>query len=182
MSKSKVLFLCTGNSCRSQMAAGLVNHTLKKQWKAYSAGTRPTGTVHPLAIKVMAELGIDISSYRSKSTEEFRKKKLDLIVTVCDSAAEDCPIWLDKGRVVHISSADPAETRGEGNRDGCGPGVVHISFPDPAEATGTEEERLEIFRAVRDDIRRRLFYYLSEGKVLVQGYTASPAEAHKPEA
>ena len=128
------------------MAEGIVNQYLSKKWKAYSAGTKPAGYVHPLAIKVMAELGIDISRRKSKSTEKFRKKKLDLVVTVCDNAAEDCPVWLAEGQ------------------------IVHISFIDPAEATGTEEEKLELFRKVRDDISRRVLYYLANGRVLVQGY------------
>jgi arsenate reductase len=146
MSKKKVLFLCTGNSCRSQMAEGMVKQYLSKRWKAYSAGTEPSGYVHPLAIQVMAELGINISRYRSKSTEEFQGKRLDMIITVCDDAAENCPIWL-----------------GEGN-------VAHISFPDPAKASGTDEEKLAVFRAVRDDIRRRVFYYLANGRVLIPGH------------
>ena len=146
MAKSKVLFLCTGNSCRSQMAEGLVNHYLAKEWKAYSAGTRPSGYIHPMAIEAMAEIGIDISSNRSQSTDEFRSKKFDLVVTVCDNAAEDCPVWLGEGK------------------------VAHISFPDPAEATGSDEEKMEIFRSVRDDIRRRVFYFLANGQILSQGY------------
>ena len=146
MSKKKVLFLCTGNSCRSQMAEGFVKNDLSKKWKAYSAGTRPSGYVHPLAIEAMAELGIDISKGKSKSVDEFRKKKFDLVITVCDDAAEDCPIWLGEGR------------------------VVHISFPDPAEAKGSEEEKMHVFRNVRDDIRRRVLYYLANGRVLVPGY------------
>ena len=146
MSKKKVLFLCTGNSCRSQMAEGLVKHYLRKKWKAYSAGTEPSGYVHPMAIQVMAELGIDIASQKSKSTEEFRGKRLDLVITVCDDAAENCPVWLGDGK------------------------VAHISFPDPAKATGSEEEKLEVFRSVRDDIRRRVFYYMANGRVLIPGH------------
>ena len=146
MSKKKVLFLCTGNSCRSQMAEGLVKQYLSKEWKPYSAGTEPSGAVHPMAIQVMVELGIDISGHRSKSTDEFRRKRLDLVVTVCDDAAEKCPVWLGEGE------------------------VTHISFPDPAEAPGTDEEKLEVFRAVRDDIRRRVFYYLANGRVLIPGH------------
>lgn len=146
MAKSKVLFLCTGNSCRSQMAEGLVNYYLSKEWKAYSAGTRPSGYVHPMAIEAMAEIGIDISNNRSQSPDEFRSKKFDLVVTVCDNAAEDCPVWLGEGE------------------------VAHISFPDPAEATGTDTEKMEIFRSVRDDIRRRVFYFLANGQILSQGY------------
>jgi arsenate reductase len=146
MTRSKVLFLCTGNSCRSQMAEGLVNHFLRKGWQAFSAGTRPSGEVHPLAIKAMAELGIDIADQTSKSVDAYRDQTFELVVTVCDSAAEECPVWLGKGE------------------------KVHISFPDPALALGSEEERLELFRAVRDDLRRRIFYFLENRKVLSPGY------------
>lgn len=127
------------------MAEGLVNHYMGKEWQAYSAGTRPSGYVHPLAIKVMAELGIDISGHASKSTEMFRDMRFDRLVTVCDSAAEECPIWLGQGK------------------------TVHISFPDPALATGTEAEKLQIFRSVRDDIHRRVLYFLTSGRALTQG-------------
>jgi arsenate reductase len=127
------------------MAEGLVKHYLKKKWKAYSAGTQPSGSVHPLAIKTMAEIGIDISGYNSKPIEKFRKKRFDLIITVCDNAAEECPAWLGKGN------------------------IVHISFPDPATATGAEEEKMRQFRAVRDDIHRRVFYFLSQGRILEPG-------------
>jgi len=133
----QVLFLCTGNSCRGQMAEGLVNHFLGDLWEAYSAGTQPAGYVHPMAIRVMAELGIDISGYRSKSTDEFRYVGPDLVITVCDDAAENCPAWL-----------------GPGQR-------VHLSFPDPAKAAGPEAERLAVFRQVRDDIRRKVLSYLT---------------------
>ena len=138
MSTKQVLFLCTGNSCRSQMAEGLVNYFLDDTWKAYSAGTRPVGYVHPLAVQVMAELGPDISRNRSKSTDEFRSATLDLVVTVCDAAAEDCPVWLGQGR------------------------VIHLSFPDPAQITGSYEERLAAFRQLRDNIRQRVFNYLMQ--------------------
>ena len=148
MSKSHVLFLCTGNSCRSQMAEGLVNHYMGKRWKACSAGTRPTGAVHPMAIKAMAELGIDISRQKSKSADEFLNKRLDLVVTVCDSAAEECPVWLGSGK------------------------TEHISFPDPAGITGGDAEVLAVFREVRDDIHRRVCYYLANGRVLTQGWAA----------
>ncbi len=136
MNKKRVLFLCTGNSCRSQMAEGLVNHFLGEEWEARSAGTDPAGYVHPLAVQAMAELDIDISGRRSKSVDEFRDAAFDLVVTVCDDAAENCPVWLGKGR------------------------VAHISFPDPARATGTQNERLAVFRCVRDDIRRQIFDFL----------------------
>ncbi len=130
--KKQVLFLCTGNSCRSQMAEGLVNHDFAQEWLAYSAGTDPAGYVHPLAVRVMAELDIDISGQRSKSAEEFRDRDLDLVVTVCDDAAENCPVWL-----------------GRGHR-------LHIGFDDPAKATGSESERLSLFRRVRDEVRSQL--------------------------
>lgn len=128
------------------MAEGFVKHDLSKKWKAFSAGTRPSGYVHPMAIEAMAELGIDISQNKSKSVEKYRKKKFDVVVTVCDNAAEECPVWLGDGQ------------------------VVNISFPDPAEATGTDEEKMEVFRSVRDDIRRRIYYYLANGIVLVPGF------------
>ncbi len=131
MTKS-VLFLCTGNSCRSHMAEGLTNHFLGEQWRAHSAGTEPAGYVHPLAIQALAELDIDISHHRSKTTDMFKEMPLDLVVTVCDDAAENCPIWLGEGR------------------------VLHMSFPDPAKAEGTDDEKLVVFRQVRDDIRNKL--------------------------
>lgn len=138
MSKKQVLILCTGNSCRSQMAEGLINQDLGDSWQAYSAGTAPSGYVHPLAIKAMAELGIDISQGRSKSAGEFRNHAFDRVITVCDDAAENCPLWL-------------------------GPGTVtHIGFFDPARATGSEEEQMAVFRQVRDQIRDQVVGYLLE--------------------
>ena len=123
------------------MAEGLVKHHLSEEWEAHSAGTEPSGYVHPMAIQAMAELSIDISGQASKSTEAFRHERLDLVITVCDDAAEKCPIWLGQGQ------------------------VVHISFSDPAKATGSDEEKMEQFRAVRDAIHRRVFYYLANGRV-----------------
>ncbi len=134
--KKRVLFLCTGNSCRSHMAEGLTNHFLADSWEAVSAGTQPAGYVHPLAIAALAELGIDISGHASKTADEFRQTPLDLVITVCDDAAENCPLWLGQGR------------------------VTHIGFPDPAKATGTEEEKTAVFRQVRDDIRAQVLPYL----------------------
>ena len=125
--KRKVLFLCTGNSCRSQLAEAIVNARLGSEWETVSAGTYPSGYVHPNAIRVLKEIGIEHHG-RSKSVDEFRTAPFDLVVTVCDSAAEECPIWL-----------------GQGKR-------VHLGFPDPAKATGTDEEVLAVFRSVRDDI------------------------------
>ena len=127
----KVLFLCTGNSCRSQMAEAIVNAKLTHQWEAFSAGTHPTGYVHPLALKVLAEIGIHHQG-QSKSLEVIKAIPFDLVVTVCDSAAEECPLWLGAGR------------------------RVHLGFPDPAKATGTEEEVMEAFRRVRDSIDEKI--------------------------
>ena len=138
MNKKQVLFLCTGNSCRSQMAEGLVNHFLGEQWQAYSAGTAPTGYVHPLAVAAMSELEIDISAHRSKSVNEFRHIEFDLVVTVCDDAAENCPVWLGSGH------------------------VVHLGFPDPAKAEGSEMERLAVFQRVRDNMGKAVLNYLTE--------------------
>ena len=127
----KVLFLCTENACRSQMAEGLVNHYLAGQVKAFSAGVR-SSRVNPRAIQVMAELGIDISGHRSKSVENLGQEQFDLVITVCDSAKEQCPFF-------------PGPTR-----------KLHVSFPDPAQATGSETEILQAFRQVRDDMREKL--------------------------
>ena len=125
--RRKVLFLCTGNSCRSQMAEAIVNARLGDAWEAYSAGTQPAGYVHPLALRALAEIGIQHEG-RSKHADEYRAVPFDLVVTVCDAAAENCPVWL-----------------GQGKR-------VHLGFPDPARATGTEDEVMTAFRQVRDDI------------------------------
>jgi arsenate reductase len=137
--RRRVLFLCTGNSARSQMAEGLVNRFRGDEWEAVSAGTRPSGYVHPLAIRALAELGIDISDHRSKSADEFRDTELDLVITVCDGAARNCPAWLGQGR------------------------VKQIGFPDPAAATGSEDEQFALFCQVRDGIRTRVFEYLDHG-------------------
>ena len=137
MQKKTVLVLCTGNSCRSHMGEGLINHDLGDQWQAYSAGTKPTGYVHPLAINALAELGVDISQNVSKSTDEFKTMPLDMVVTVCDDAAENCPVWLGVGK------------------------RVHIGFPDPAHAAGSEAEQMAVFREVRDAIREQVVGYLA---------------------
>jgi arsenate reductase len=146
MSKGRVLFLCTGNSCRSQMAEGLVNHYLGDRWEAFSAGTRPSGYVHPLAVRAMAELEIDISAYRSKSTDEYRDVAFDRVITVCDHAAKNCPAWLGKGI------------------------VTHIGFPDPAAADGSEEEQMAVFRHVRDGLRDQVLAYLESDASKLEVY------------
>jgi arsenate reductase len=106
--KRRVLFLCTGNSCRSQMAEAIVNARLADEWEAFSAGTQPAGYVHPKALEALSEIGIRHTG-RSKLVDEFRGVDFDLVVTVCDSAAEACPIWLGKGKKIHHSFPDPAK-------------------------------------------------------------------------
>ena len=105
----RVLFLCTGNSCRSQMAEAIVNARMGESWQAVSAGTKPAGYVHPKALEVLSEIGIQHTG-RSKRADEFQGVDFDLVMTVCDSAAEECPIWLGKGKRVHHSFPDPALT------------------------------------------------------------------------
>lgn len=129
--KRRILFLCTGNSCRSHLAEAIVNARMADTWEAVSAGTQPAGFVHPKALQVLAEIGIQHDG-RSKHADEFRNMPLDLVVTVCDSAAEECPLWLGPGR------------------------RVHLGFPDPAKAAGTDEEIMAVFRAVRDDIAQEI--------------------------
>ena len=131
MKRRKVLFLCTGNSCRSHLAEAIVNARLGDTWEAVSAGTQPAGYVHPKALQALAEIGIEHNG-RSKHADEFRNTPLDLVVTVCDSAAEECPLWLGPGR------------------------RVHMGFPDPAKAEGTDEEVMAVFRTVRDDMVRAI--------------------------
>ena len=140
MAKKRVLFLCTGNSCRSQMAEGWLRHLAGDRYEVLSAGTRPQG-MNPLAVRVMAEAGVDISGQASHSVEEYVGQDFDLVVTVCGGARESCPVFT--GRV--------AERR-------------HWPFDDPAEATGTEEEILSVFRRVRDEIRDRVEAFLREEK------------------
>lgn len=118
------------------MAEAIVNARLADSWQAFSAGTKPAGYVHPKALEVLAEIGI-LHSGRSKLADEFRNTDFDLVVTVCDSAAEECPVWLGKGR------------------------RLHHSFPDPARADGTEEEIQNVFRAVRDDIEKEMVRLLT---------------------
>ena len=127
----RVLFLCTGNSCRSQMAEAIVNARLANEWRAFSAGTRPTGFVHPKALAALAEIGIQHQG-RSKLVDEFRGEDFDLVVTVCDSAAEECPVWIGKGK------------------------RMHHSYPDPAKAQGTDEEIMNAFRTVRDTMEKEM--------------------------
>ena len=132
----RVLVLCTGNSARSQMAEGIINAQLADRFVAYSAGTRPSGYVHPEAITALRDIGLDISQQRSKSIDEYIDYHFDLAITVCDDAAENCPVWLGRGH------------------------KVHIGFPDPAAAPPTEQAQQ--FRAVRDAIQTQLIAYLKQ--------------------
>lgn len=131
MKPQRVLILCTGNSARSQMAEGLLRETGRDRFEVFSAGTHP-GRVNPLAIEAMRELGIDISDHHSKSVDEFTGKEFDYVITVCDNAAENCPVF-------------PGRTK-----------RLHWSFDDPAAAEGDDTERLALFRRVRDEIKERL--------------------------
>ena len=128
----KVLVLCTGNSCRSQMAEAIINARMGAEWQAVSAGTKPAGYVHPKALTALAEIGIQHEG-RSKLADEFKGLDFDLVVTVCDSAAEECPVWLGKGK------------------------KVHHSFPDPALT-----DDLNDFRSVRDDIEKVMLALLKD--------------------
>jgi arsenate reductase (thioredoxin) len=129
--KKRVLILCTGNSARSQMAEGLLRHDAGDRFEVESAGTKP-GRVRPEAVVVMKELGIDISSHRSKHVNEFQGQSFDYVLTVCDNARESCPVF-----------------PGHAKR-------IHNAFEDPAPLQGTEEERLALFRRVRNEIWRYL--------------------------
>jgi arsenate reductase (thioredoxin) len=137
MEPRKVLILCTGNSCRSQIAEALVNRFLPEQWQAYSAGTHPSGTVQPLTLRVLEEIGIQHAG-QSKSADVFRGMEFDVVITVCDDAAENCPVWLGKGQ------------------------RVHLGFPDPAQVEGDEDQKMAAFRQVRDEIHDRLLGFLRE--------------------
>ena len=127
---SRILILCTGNSCRSQMAEGFLK-SLDNNIEVYSAGTDPADKVNPFAVRVMNEVGIDISSGKAENVEKYLNKSFDLVITVCDSAKETCPIF--SGEVIK---------------------QLHIPFDDPADTTGTEEEVLPVYRRVRDEIKR----------------------------
>ena len=128
LTRRKILFICTHNSARSHMAEGFVNALYSDRYLAFSAGTEPS-TVSPYAVRVMQEIGIDISDHRSKSVDQFIDQDLDYVVTVCDHAKEACPFF-------------------PGGRK-----ALHKGFQDPASVAGTDEENLDVFRRVRDEIR-----------------------------
>ncbi|MCZ6795844.1 MAG: arsenate reductase ArsC [Planctomycetota bacterium] len=142
--RKRVLFLCTGNSCRSHLAEGLLRHLGGGDFVALSAGSRPTGEVHPLAVEVMRESRVDISLQRSKSVEEFLPpagEPPDLVISVCASAEKECPAF-------------PGQVR-----------RLHWPVDDPAHAEGSREEVLAVFRRVRDEIRHRLEKALAGGEI-----------------
>lgn len=128
--KPIILILCTGNSCRSHLAEGLLRHFAGDLFEVCSAGSKPSGYVHPLSIKAMAEIGIDISTHTSKHMNEFLDRKVETVITVCGNADQACPIY-----------------PGQLNRH-------HWPFEDPAHAPGSEEEQMVVFRRVRDEIKR----------------------------
>jgi len=137
--RCRVLFLCTHNSARSQMAEGLLRYLAGDRFEAYSAGTEAT-RVRPLAIRVMEEIGIDISSQASKTLDRYLNEPFDYVITVCDEANEACPFF------------PGASTR------------LHWSLTDPSQAEGSQQERLAVFRRVRDELRNRI-----EQELTIQG-------------
>ena len=138
--KRRVLILCTGNSCRSQMAEAWWRKLGGGHWEVHSAGSRPAGFVHPRAAAVMREAGMDLSGHHSKSVEAFRGQTFDVVVTVCDGARDACPSF--PGGTVRL----------------------HWPFEDPAKATGDSAERDAVFRRVRDAIRERIEAFLAESE------------------
>ena len=134
----RILILCTGNSCRSQMAEGYMK-SLDKSLEVYSAGTKPAEKVNPFAVKVMNEIGIDISKGIPESVEKYLDQSFDYVITVCDNAKETCPVFI--GNVKHN---------------------LHIGFDDPADAVGTEEEIMPVYRRVRDEIRQEFQKFYNE--------------------
>jgi arsenate reductase (thioredoxin) len=139
MSKQRVLFLCSGNSCRSQMAEAIVNARYSSRWLAQSAGSRPKGFVHPMVNRVLDEKGIRHTG-TSKGMDAVKGISFDLIVTVCSSDAEDCPVWLGPGR------------------------QLHHAYADPSLVTGSEEEQLAAFRKLRDAMLVELPYLLEKNR------------------
>ncbi len=135
MTNPSILILCTGNSCRSHLAEGLLRSLAGDILDVHSAGSKPAGSVHPLGIQVMKEIGIDISSHHSKHMNDFLKQDIETVVTVCGNADQSCPMF-----------------PGQLNRH-------HWGFDDPAHAVGTDAEKLLVFRRVRDEIRRVLSAY-----------------------
>lgn len=136
--KRSVLFLYTGNSCRSQMAEGCLRHLAGDHFDVASAGTHPVG-MNPMVVEVMKEVGVDLSEHSSKGLEEFSNKSFDFVITVCDQAKESCPIF------PHV------------------PSLLHWSFEDPAKAIGTKGNCLKVFRRIRDQIARHIEQFFRNG-------------------
>lgn len=136
--KVKILILCTGNSCRSQMAEGFLK-SFDENLEVYSAGTKPAERVNPFAVKAMKEVGIDISSGVAEDVDKYLSQSFDYVITVCDNAKETCPVFM--GDVKHR---------------------LHIGFDDPADAVGTEEEVIPVYRRVRDEIRRDFYEFFQK--------------------
>lgn len=134
----RILILCTGNSCRSQMAEGFLN-SFDPEMETFSAGTAPSDRVHPKAIEVMKEVGIDLSDHYPQKVDEYLKEAFDYVITVCGHAQENCPVFF--GSVKQL---------------------LHIGFDDPAEATGTEAEIYAEFRRIRDEIKTRFYTFYAE--------------------
>jgi arsenate reductase len=139
--KKRILILCTGNSCRSQMAEGFLK-SFDDNLEVYSAGTKPAEKVNPFAIKAIKEIGIDISNGAAEDVNKYLSQSFDYVITVCDNAKETCPVFM--GDVKHR---------------------LHIGFDDPADAVGTEEDIMPVYRRVRDEIKRYFYkFYLKELK------------------
>jgi len=139
--KKRILILCTGNSCRSQMAEGFLK-SFDENLEVYSAGTKPAAKVNPFAIKAMNEVGIDISNGVAEDVDKYLAQSFDFVITVCDNAKETCPVFM--GDVKHR---------------------LHVGFDDPADAVGTEKEVMPVYRRVRDEIRRDFYqFYVKELK------------------
>lgn len=135
--RKRVLILCSGNSCRSQMAEAIVNHDLAREWIAFSAGSKPSGFIHPIALQVIADASIDYKGY-SKSVDEFKDQEFDMVITLCDAAREACPLWLKQGK------------------------IVHLGFSDPALFEGTDEQKYPVFKETFEAIRVTVVNYLSD--------------------
>lgn len=135
--RKRVLFLCTHNSNRSQIAEAVVNHDLVRDWVAFSAGSEPSGFIHPMTLDVIAKAGIDFAGY-SKPVDTFEDQEFDVVVTLCDSAREHCPVWLKKGK------------------------IIHLGFADPALFEGTDEQKYPAFKETFEAIRATVVRYLED--------------------
>lgn len=138
--RKRILIICTGNTCRSQIAEGFLK-SLDKNLDVYSAGTQAEKNINPYAVKIMTEKGIDISQQIPKSVNQFIKESFDYVITICDGAKETCPVFT--GNIKHR---------------------LHISFEDPANAMGTENEKLTVYRKVRDQIEKEFLFFVSSLK------------------